>query len=124
MRTSLILLFALFFTTMSTVFAQNIQKERFESVDNATFKEALASEEFILLDIRTVEEYENGHIDGAKLVEYNDGDIDATLKLMPKDHKYLVYCGVGVRSKVAMKKMEELGFKYVLELDKGLEEWE
>lgn len=124
MRTSLIILVALVITSMSNVFAQNIEKERFESVDNATFKEALTSEEFILLDIRTVEEYEKGHIEGAKLVEYNDGDMDATLKMMPKDRKYLVYCAVGVRSKVAMEKMEELGFKYVLELDKGLEEWE
>lgn len=50
--------------------------------------------------------------------------MDADLKSMPKDQKYLVYCAVGVRSKVAMNRMKELGFNYVLELDKGIEEWE
>lgn len=124
MKTTLTILFALIFSSMQMVFAQNSQEERFESVGNAEFKKALESGEFILLDIRTVEEHNENHIEGSKLVEYNDGNMDDVLKHMPRDQKYLVYCAIGVRSKVAMERMEELGFHYVLELDKGLKEWE
>ncbi|PKR82233.1 hypothetical protein CW751_02560 [Brumimicrobium salinarum] len=98
-------------------------EKRFESVGNDEFREALETGDYILLDTRTVKEYEERHIEGAKLVLYNDGDMDADLKNMPKDRKYLVYCAVGVRSKVAMNRMKELGFNYVLELDKGIKEW-
>ena len=123
MKTTLTILFALIFTSMQLVFSQNTIPERHESVGNEEFKEALETGEYILLDTRTVEEYEERHIEGSKLVEYNGGDMDNVLKNMPKDQKYLVYCAIGVRSKVAMERMKELGFPYVLELDKGIKEW-
>lgn len=123
MKTIMTVLFSLIFIATQLSFAQNNAEKRFESVGNDEFKEALESGEFILLDIRTVKEYENGHIEGAKLIEYNDGDMDDDFARIPKDQKYLVYCAIGVRSKVAMERMQELGFNYVLELDKGIEEY-
>ena len=124
MKTTLTILFALLFTSTQIIFAQNTPVERFESVGNAEFKEALESGEYILLDTRTVEEYDVENIEGSKLVEYNGGDMDDVLTLMPRDRKYLVYCAIGVRSKVAMERMKELGFHHVLELDKGIKEWD
>jgi rhodanese-related sulfurtransferase len=123
MKTSLTILFALIFTSTQIVFAQNTPEKRFESVGNAEFKEAMETGEYILLDIRTLEEYENGNIEGSKLVEYNGGNMDVFFANISKNQKYLVYCAVGKRSKVAMERMKELGFHHVLELDKGLEEW-
>ncbi|PWH84718.1 rhodanese-like domain-containing protein [Brumimicrobium oceani] len=123
MKTTLTILFVLIFSSLQMIFAQSTINERHESVGNAEFKEALESGEYILLDTRTVEEYEERHIEGSKLVEYNGGDMDDDLKPMPRDQKYLVYCAVGVRSKVAMERMKELGFPHVLELDKGIKEW-
>lgn len=123
MKTTLTILFALIFSSMQLMFAQNTINERHESVGNAEFKAALESGEYILLDTRTVKEYEEGNIEGSKLVEYNGGDMDVVLKNLPKDQKYLVYCAIGVRSKVAMERMKELGFPHVLELDKGIKEW-
>ncbi|RYM35434.1 rhodanese-like domain-containing protein [Brumimicrobium glaciale] len=123
MKTTLTILIALLFASTQVLFAQNTPEERFESVGNAEFKKALETGEYILLDTRTVEEYDVEHIEGSKLVEYNGGDMDDVLTLMPRDQKYLVYCAIGVRSKVAMERMKELGFHYVLELDKGIKEW-
>lgn len=117
------ILFALIFASTQVLFAQSTITERHESVGNEEFKEALESGEYILLDTRTVEEYQQGNIEGSKLVEYNGGDMDAVFTHLPKDQKYLVYCAVGVRSKVAMERMKELGFPHVLELDKGIKEW-
>lgn len=123
MKIALSVLFALIFSSTQMVFAQSEIVERHESVGNEEFKEALESGEYILLDTRTVEEYQEENIEGSKLVEYNGGDMDAILTQLPKDQKYLVYCAVGVRSKVAMERMKELGFPHVLELDKGIKEW-
>lgn len=124
MKSLLMLLTALFMISNSALVAQVTMEHRFESVGNDEFKEALASGDFILLDIRTIEEFKEGTIKGAKLIEYNGGDMDAEFEKLSKNHSYLVYCTVGVRSKVGMERMKELGFHYVLELDKGIKEWE
>jgi len=55
------------------------------------------------LDIRSLKEYDEGHLEGSKLVEYNGGDMDNTFNYMPKDNKYLVYSLAGDRSKNAME---------------------
>lgn len=123
MKLTLSVLFTLLFGATQMIFAQTEISERHESVGNEEFKEALETGEYILLDTRTVEEYLEGNIEGSKLVEYNGGDMDAILSQLPKNQKYLVYCAVGVRSKVAMERMKELGFPHVLELDKGIKEW-
>ncbi|PKR82131.1 hypothetical protein CW751_01985 [Brumimicrobium salinarum] len=124
MKTTLTIMIAFFMISTSFLFGQNETVERFESVPNEVFKEALVSGEFIVLDVRTVEEYETGNIEGAKLLDYNGEHFKQALEDMPKDQKYLVYCAVGVRSKAAMNDMKDAGFKYVLELDKGIEEWD
>lgn len=123
MKTTFTILLALLFSSSQFVFGQNTPLERFESIDNLEFKEALATGEYILLDIRSVEEYDIGHIEGSKLVEYNGGDMDNTFNYMPKNNKYLIYSSAGDRSKQAMERMKELGFSHVLELNSGLEEW-
>ncbi|HLV42480.1 MAG TPA: rhodanese-like domain-containing protein [Brumimicrobium sp.] len=123
MKTILTLLITFMMISTSALFGQNDSGKRFESVSNEVFKEAVASGEYIILDVRTVEEYEEGNIDGAKLVDYNDKSFDQIINDMPKDRKYLVYCAVGVRSKGAMEKMKEKGFTHVLELDKGYDNW-
>lgn len=118
------LLFAVLMISTSSLFAQNAMSERFESVSNEEFKEALETGDYILLDVRTVEEYSAGNIEGAKLLDFNGEHFDQALADMPKDHKYLIYCASGTRSKLAMEKMKEIGFKYVLELDNGFNGWE
>ena len=123
MNTTLTILLALLFSSSQFVFGQNTPLERFESIDNPEFKEALAIGEYILLDIRSLKEYDEGHLEGSKLVEYNGGDMDNTFNYMPKDNKYLVYSLAGDRSKKAMERIRELGFSHVLELDNGLKEW-
>ena len=124
MKTTLTLLIAFVMISTSSLFGQNNSQERFESVSNEVFNEAIATGEYILLDVRTVEEYMEGHIDGAKLLDYNDVHFDQILSDFPKDQKYLVYCAVGARSKGAMEKMKAAGITYILELDKGFNEWE
>jgi len=104
-------------------FSQNAISERHESVGVDEFKTAIMSNEYILLDIRTADEYILNNIEHSKLIDYNGGNMDVVLSGLPKNQKYLVYSNKGVRSKVAMEKLKELGFSHVLELDKGIEVW-
>ncbi|RFC55858.1 rhodanese-like domain-containing protein [Brumimicrobium aurantiacum] len=123
MKTTLLLILGILLTFASSVFGQDIASERHERVDKTEFKEAIESGDFILLDIRSVEEYQESTIEGSKLVEFNNGDLDHVFSRLPKAQKYLIFSNNGVRSKVALTRMKELGFTYVLELDTGLSNW-
>ena len=68
------------------------------------------SEETILMDVRTAREYAAGHIDGAKLLDFNRGDLAAAIPSLDPDAEYLVYCRSGNRSGQAIALMERAGF--------------
>lgn len=77
---------------------------------------------YIILDVRTPDEYQEGHIKNAKLLPLQNipQDIDKVLK--DKNQLILVYCRSGNRSKQAASKLAEAGFKNVKEFG-GIIEW-
>ena len=77
---------------------------------------------FLLLDVRTAEEYAEGHIPGAINVPnetIGDGDIPA---LPDREQRILVYCRSGRRSKEAAGKLAAMGYTQVLEFG-GIQTW-
>lgn len=126
MKKSQLLLVSLFSLFIFSVgFSQESENEelRLETVDKETFKSAIESGEYILFDVRTVDEYMDGHIDGAKSLNVSDDQFDKTISNISASHKYLIYCQSGGRSSKALEKMEEAGFTHVLELEGGYENW-
>lgn len=108
------------------LFAQHPEKaeeQRIERVSKDAFKTALESGGYVVLDVRTVEEYESGHIEGAKSLDVTSPVFERGIGQISKEYKYLIYCQSGGRSAKALKKMEEAGFKHVLELEGGYSEW-
>ncbi len=77
---------------------------------------------YIVLDVRTLDEYKEGHIKNAKLLPLQNipQDIDKVLK--DKDQLILVYCRSGNRSKQAASKLVEAGFNNVKEFG-GIIDW-
>lgn len=77
---------------------------------------------YIILDVRTLDEYQEGHIKNAKLLPLQNipHDIDKVLK--DKNQLILIYCRSGNRSKQAAVKLVEAGFKNVKEFG-GIIEW-
>lgn len=73
-------------------------------------------DETILLDVRTPEEYAAGHLDGAKLLDFNGGQFAAELSSLDPDVEYLVYCRSGNRSAQAIALMQAGGFEKVTNL--------
>ena len=78
---------------------------------------------YIIIDARTQEEYDQGHIPGAILIpEYEVAD-RAEKELPDKDQLILVYCRSGRRSKIAAEELVKLGYTNVKEFG-GIIDWE
>jgi rhodanese-related sulfurtransferase len=77
----------------------------------------------IILDVRTPEEFDEGHLEGARMIDfYLDDFADRVAELDP-DVPYLVYCRSGSRSGQTVAIMEELGFTDVADVDGGIMSW-
>ena len=89
-----------------------IEKDKIEysEITAEEAKEMIDAEELIILDVRTPEEYEDGHIEGALLIPDYDLKNLADSKLPDKDEKILVYCRSGSRSKAAAKVLVDMGY--------------
>lgn len=78
--------------------------------------------DFILLDVRTVEEFEAGHIPGAICIPNETIGEEEIVELPDKEQKILIYCRSGNRSKQAAKKMAALGYQNLVEIG-GIIDW-
>lgn len=76
-----------------------------------------------LLDIRTPQEFDKGHIEGAINVDWNGSGFEEQIALLEKDSPVFVYCLSGGRSKHAVEKLVESGFTQIYELPGGIMEW-
>lgn len=78
--------------------------------------------DYILLDVRTPEEFEEGHLPGAINVENERIGSEEIPELPKKDQKILVYCRSGNRSKQASAKLVKLGYTEIVEIG-GIIDW-
>lgn len=80
-----------------------------------------ATENAILLDVRTPEEIATGKIANAKNIVWDDSFVD---KLSDLEHKPIfIYCGSGIRSAKAAAVLKEKGYTDIYELDGGMKAW-
>lgn len=97
------------------------------NIDVATAKGLIDSDSIFLMDVRTLNEYNESHIPGSLLVpvqNLNEPEfLKAIEKDIPKDKPILVYCRSGGRSVVASKILIESGFS-VYNMEGGIIAWE
>ena len=87
------------------------------SVNYMEAKEKIINDGAILLDVRTKEEYNEKHIDGASLLPLDKIDIDSISHIVSeKDTPIIVYCRSGNRSQQAREKLIALGYSKVYDL--------
>ena len=79
-------------------------------------------EGYIILDVRTQEEYDDGHIPGAIVISHEEIVEKAEKVLTDKDQLILVYCRSGRRSKIAAEALVKLGYTNILEFG-GIIDW-
>ena len=80
------------------------------------------NENYIILDVRTIEEYNDGHIPGAICIPNETIDENVVSKLPDKEQLILIYCRSGNRSKQATKKLKDLGYLNLIEFG-GIIDW-
>ena len=96
----------------------------YEQISGEQAKHLMDTEtDFIIVDARTIEEFNEGHIEGAILIpEYEIGE-RAEKELPDKDQLILVYCRSGRRSKIASLALADLGYTNVKEFG-GIIDWQ
>lgn len=114
----IILTCLIFVTLLIETKAQSVQY-----VDAIRFKQLIASEDAILLDVRTPQEYLRGHIVGSTPINISDPDFASKISLLQKDKTILIYCLSGSRSAGAASYMSQMGFKKIYALQQGLMDW-
>jgi len=80
-------------------------------------------DDLVVLDVRTPEEFAEGHLEGAVLVDFYAADFAEQLAALDTDVPYLVYCRSGNRSGQALGVMEQLGFTSAVDVDGGIVAW-
>jgi rhodanese-related sulfurtransferase len=109
-----------------TACGQNTENNQEATVMNITAQQAKELMDtqtgYIILDTRTQEEYDSGHIPGAILIPYDEVLEKAEGILTDKDQLILVYCRSGRRSKLAANDLVSLGYTNVKEFG-GILDW-
>jgi phage shock protein E len=78
----------------------------------------------LLIDVRTPEEYTQGHIPGSKLIDVLNPSFVSEINKLDKEKGYMVYCKSGSRSANAAEIMMKNGFKKVYHMDGGFDDWQ
>ena len=77
----------------------------------------------LLLDVRTDNEFAQGHLRGAQQIDFYRADFSDALEKLDKDQPVFIYCRSGNRSGKAAKQMKAMGFTAVYNLEGGIGAW-
>ena len=102
------------------------QESKPASITNVTagqvYKMLSSGEDYFILDVRSKEEFDSGHIEGAYLIPVSE--LENRLAELPKDKPVIVYCRSGNRSTSAANILLEKGFKEIFNMTGGITEWQ
>lgn len=77
----------------------------------------------LVLDVRTPQEYANGHVPGARNVYFRDLPRRVDELAAPRDAPIVVYCETGARSRAAIRALQAAGFSQVMQLEGDMGGW-
>ena len=123
MKKLVFLLLAVLLLTACGQDKENDQGAVYMNITAEEAKQIMDSEEgYIILDVRTQEEYDQGHIPGAIVISHEEIAEKAEDVLTDKNQLILVYCRSGRRSKIAAEALVELGYTNIKEFG-GIIDW-
>ena len=95
-----------------------------KTVSQKKFQRLMKKKNTVLLDVRSTDEYKDGHIPGALQIDVLiREDFKKQVATLDKGKRYLVYCRSGKRSKEAMELMKGSGFTKLYDLEGGFSKW-
>ena len=123
MKKRILILLAVMMLTACGQDKENDQEAIYVNITAEEAKRIMDSEEgYIILDVRTQEEYDQGHIPGAIVISHEEIAEKAEDVLTDKDQLILVYCRSGRRSKIAAEALVELGYTNIKDFG-GIIDW-
>jgi rhodanese-related sulfurtransferase len=98
-------------------------QKNYEDVDVAGFAELIADSTVIVLDVRTADEFRDGHIEGAVNIDVKESDfLEKAKAMLPSGKTIAVYCRSGRRSANACNQLSAEGYK-TFNLKGGIIAW-
>ena len=123
MKKLILILLAVMMLTACGQDKENDQGAVYVNITAEEAKQIMDSKEgYIILDVRTQEEYDQGHIPGAIVISHEEIAEKAEKVLTDKNQMILVYCRSGRRSKIAAEALVELGYTNIKEFG-GILDW-
>ena len=113
----------LFTLLFGNIACQEKKASDFKTIDAAAFETVIQNEAPQLLDVRTAEEYAEGHLSNSVNIDVKADDfLEKANSQLKKDSKVALYCRSGRRSKKAAELLSKEGYE-VIELAGGFNEW-
>ena len=100
------------------------EKKSYSNINLTTLKEDVIGKDVQFVDVRTADEYQNGHIDDADNIDYyNSENFKIEIEKYNKKEPIYIYCKSGGRSKSASKLLDKMGFTTIFNYSGGWNEW-
>ena len=119
--------FYIFLSLVLSVSAFNCQsntENQTAKLSPQVFKDSLALIDAQLVDVRTAEEYNEGHIKNAINVNYHSSSFKDDIGKLDREKAVFVYCRSGRRSSNSVADFKALGFKTIYDLEGGILNWQ
>ncbi len=124
MRLTILLIFSLYFFSGNLVTKQ-VPQQASKNISAIDFKNQLNStKNFILLDVRTPDEFAKGYVPGAININFFDKNFKEKVAQLPATKPVYVYCAVGGRSAKASALLAALNHKEIYNLEGGFTAWQ
>jgi rhodanese-related sulfurtransferase len=110
--------------TSCEYFFPSLSGDKIDVVEAHTFiTKHIGDDDVVILDVRTKEEYDKGHIENAVLMDFKHTDFPDKVEKLNKDKRYIIYSNSAIRSSMAFELMKELRFEKVHVIKGGFDEW-
>jgi len=119
MKAKILTLVILIFSTLS--FVQGQQVKQLTSIEAE--KMIMSSKKDVVLDVRTADEFSQGHIKGAINIDIKQSEAFDKINELDHNATYIVHCRTNHRSTTAVNHMFEEGFKNIYQMTDGFNGW-
>lgn len=105
------------------VFSQE-NTNAYEVLSYDDFKNQISKNDVLLFDVRTMEEFNSGHLKGSVNIDFYDEKLfDKFFNKVEKSEPIYIYCRSGNRSQKSSEQLKELGFVKIYDLEGGYKNW-
>ncbi len=114
-----------YMSLLSTLFGNKKEtSDKIIILDRNTYADAILGKTVQLVDVRTANEYANGHIKNAQNIDFFSAtNFKVAFEKMNKEQPVYLYCRSGARSQKAARKLVDMGFSKIYDLKGGYAQW-